>query len=87
MPIYRLVSIQDEPEVSISDWSIREVAGGNRSDKTQHIWAILPAGTLGESHQQFKCLTAIKCVLQPIAVDSITLLGLPVLTPVLNMFG
>jgi len=37
MPIYRLVSIHDEPEVSISDWSIREVAGGNRSDKTQHI--------------------------------------------------
>jgi hypothetical protein len=37
MPIYRFISVQNEPEVSISAWSIREVTGDDGSDKTQHL--------------------------------------------------
>ncbi len=37
MPIYTVASALEEPEISISEWSVHEVSSNDRSDKTQHL--------------------------------------------------
>jgi len=37
MPIYATAPVHDEPEISISTWSIWEVSSGDGSDKSQHV--------------------------------------------------
>jgi hypothetical protein len=47
MPVFSISSVHDEPEESISQWSVHEVSYGESNDKTHHLVGYIARQRLG----------------------------------------